>query len=62
MTQALAVAKRSGAEIPVGAVLVKNGAVIASACQGSRTLDHAEMLAMQVPFPFMTYHDFHHLL
>lgn len=51
MSLALEIAKKSTGEIPVGAVVVKNGQVLASACN-SREKDndvsaHAEILAIK---------------
>ena len=51
MRLALAEAARSGADVPVGAVVVKDGRVIAAAHNGREAAQgpfaHAEMLAMQ---------------
>ncbi len=51
MRLALAEAARSGADVPVGAVVVKDGRVIAAAHNGREAAKgpfaHAEMLAMQ---------------
>ena len=53
MTQALAAAREAAAlgEVPVGAVVVKDGQVIATAANAPRTLNdptaHAEMLAIR---------------
>lgn len=50
MQEAINVAKDSGADVPVGAVIVKNGTLIASACnEREKTNDisaHAEILAI----------------
>jgi tRNA(adenine34) deaminase len=51
MQEAINVAKESGADVPVGAVIVKNGEIIASACnEREKTNDisaHAEILAIR---------------
>lgn len=51
MQQAINVAKKSGADVPVGALIVKNGTLIASACnEREKTNDisaHAEILAIR---------------
>ena len=51
MQEAINVAKDSGADVPVGAVIVKNGKIIASACnEREKTNDisaHAEILAIR---------------
>lgn len=51
MQEAINVAKDSGADVPVGAVIVKNGTLIASACnEREKTNDisaHAEILAIR---------------
>lgn len=51
MDYAIEQAKKSGVDIPVGAVIVKNGEIIASACN-TREIDnditsHAEILAIR---------------
>jgi tRNA(Arg) A34 adenosine deaminase TadA len=48
MALAISQAAASAPEVPVGAVIVKDGAVLASARQLPGTLDHAEILAMKV--------------
>lgn len=51
MQEALNIAKKSGADVPVGALIVKNGEIIASACnEREKTNDitaHAEILAIR---------------
>lgn len=51
MQEAINVAKNSGADVPVGALIVKNGEIIASACnEREKTNDisaHAEILAIR---------------
>ena len=51
MEQAIAIAKQAGIDIPVGAVIVKNGVVIASACNQKEVQNdvtsHAEILAIR---------------
>ncbi len=51
MQEAINVAKDSGTDVPVGAVIVKNGEIIASACnKREKTNDisaHAEILAIR---------------
>ncbi len=51
MEQAIATAKQSGMDIPVGAVIVKDGLVISSACNQKEVQNdvtsHAEILAIR---------------
>jgi len=51
MPQAVEIAKKAGSEIPVGAVIVKNGEIIASACNLKEQMNdvtaHAEILAIR---------------
>lgn len=51
MQEAINVAKDSGADVPVGAVIVKNGKIIASACnereKNNDISAHAEILAIR---------------
>lgn len=51
MEQAIAIAKQAGIDIPVGTVIVKNGVVIASACNQKEVQNdvtsHAEILAIR---------------
>ena len=51
MELAIEKAKQSGNDIPVGAVIVKNGEIIASTCntreKEQRTIAHAEILAIE---------------
>ncbi len=51
MQEALNIAKTSGSDIPVGAVIVKNGNIIAKAVnrreEDKRTTAHAEILAIE---------------
>lgn len=51
MQEAINIAKNSGADVPVGAIIVKNGEIIASACnEREKTNDisaHAEILAIR---------------
>ena len=51
MEQAITIAKQSGMDIPVGAVIVKDGLVISSACNQKEVQNdvtsHAEILAIR---------------
>jgi tRNA(adenine34) deaminase len=51
MEQAVKFAKQSGKDIPVGAIIVKNGEIIASACntkeKDNDVTSHAEILAIR---------------
>lgn len=51
MKAAIETAKLSGKDIPVGAVIVKEGQIIAKACnereKSARTIAHAEILAIE---------------
>lgn len=51
MQEAINIAQRSGADVPVGALITKNGKIIASACnEREKTNDisaHAEILAIR---------------
>lgn len=51
MEQAIAIAKQAGIDIPVGAVIVKDGLVISSACNQKEVQNdvtsHAEILAIR---------------
>ena len=51
MKAAIETAKQSGNDIPVGAVIVKDGQIIAAACnereKSQRTIAHAEILAIE---------------
>lgn len=51
MQKAINVAKDSGADVPVGAVIIKNGKIIASACnereKNNDISAHAEILAIR---------------
>jgi tRNA(adenine34) deaminase len=51
MQQAINIAQKSGADVPVGAIIVKNGEIIASACnereKNNDPSAHAEILAIR---------------
>lgn len=51
MPQAINIAKQSGSDVPVGAVIVKNGKIIVSACnereKSNDITAHAEILAIK---------------
>ena len=51
MAQAIEQARRAGEDVPVGAIVVKNGAIIASACNQREAQNdpagHAEIIAMR---------------
>lgn len=51
MERAIAIAKKSGMDIPVGAVIVKDGVIISSACNQKEVQNdvtsHAEILAIR---------------
>ena len=51
MEQAITIAKQSGMDIPLGAVIVKDGLVISSACNQKEVQNdvtsHAEILAIR---------------
>ncbi len=51
MKEAVKTAKKSGKDIPVGAVIVKDGKIIAKTCntreKDQNTINHAEMIAIQ---------------
>lgn len=51
MQMAIEIAQKSGEDVPVGALIVKNGEIISSACnEREKTLDpsaHAEVLALR---------------
>ena len=51
MKEALKIAKKSGADVPVGALIVKNGEILVSACnrkeKNNDVSAHAEILAIK---------------
>jgi tRNA(adenine34) deaminase len=57
MEQAIKIAKQSGKDIPVGAIIVKNGEIIASACntkeKDNDVTSHAEILAIRQAAKFL---------